>query len=280
MAYASRKYIDLIRKADTKWANWDPSLPHPEVGDYGTVDRETGLFEKDGSVYDLDDPLREHFPDMGKYPPEDAIPDDQLRIHTNNARQVDFSVGPQISIVGLADASLKEKWKFSSRRGALLIMVKPRHTFIPPGCLGQLARVEELADKRLVTNVVRCPAYALYLSSNDGDELALALTANVPVPSVPGLSAGGAIGGSWWSSASSGILKTGGHLGNTYDYTPLFVLKEIQKPHWWAARARRGISPSPHNGDNLWANAQVPWDMLDENGNEHKIVADEELPDF
>jgi len=272
MAYASRKYIDLIRKVESKWASWDPSLPHPEVGDYGTVDRETGHFEKEGSVYDPEDPLRQHFPDMARYPPEDAVPDDQLRINSDNARQVDFSVGPQISFVGVADASLKGKWKFSNRRGALLVMDKPRHTFIPPSCLKSLARIKELVDKRLVTDVVRCPAYALYLSSNDGDEVALALTANVPVPSV---SAGGAVSGSWWSSGSSGILKTGGHLGSTYDYTPLFTLKKVVKSHWW-----RGENPIPYSQENVWVDTDTPWDILDEDGEEHKIVADQGIPNW
>ncbi|KAJ7869564.1 hypothetical protein B0H14DRAFT_3440559 [Mycena olivaceomarginata] len=46
MKYASRKYLDLIQAASSKWANWDP--PHP----IKAIDKDTGRFEKDGNIYE------------------------------------------------------------------------------------------------------------------------------------------------------------------------------------------------------------------------------------
>jgi hypothetical protein len=70
------------------------------------------------------------------------------------------------AIPGLANASIKGQWTFGSKRGALLIMAKPRCFYIPRGViLKHLAEVEALKDMSLVTEVFSCPAYSLYLSN-------------------------------------------------------------------------------------------------------------------
>ena len=69
MKNPSRKFIDLIRDVSSKWANWDPPNQikvsifrspsggtqlhyHSQVGDYGTINKETGQFEVDGNIYE------------------------------------------------------------------------------------------------------------------------------------------------------------------------------------------------------------------------------------
>lgn len=66
--YASRKFIDLLWKSCSKWAVWDPASvaisasppPFPltivdqgslQIGDYGTVEKETGHFEREGNIF-------------------------------------------------------------------------------------------------------------------------------------------------------------------------------------------------------------------------------------
>jgi len=41
----------LILKAEQKYAIWDPEIAI-QVGDYGSLDRDTGRFVTQGSVYD------------------------------------------------------------------------------------------------------------------------------------------------------------------------------------------------------------------------------------
>ncbi|KAG8980323.1 hypothetical protein FRB93_009282 [Tulasnella sp. JGI-2019a] len=178
MKYDSRKYVDLIRKAEGKWANWDPPIPRPEVGDYGTVNRETGAFEKEGSIYDAT--FAQFIPNLKEtYPPQEATEVHDIIIKSGDARQFDLTVGPEIEIPGIAEASIKGKWSFPTERGAVLIMVKARLSFLPPNLpLKQFVKVPELAGMCLVTEVVRTPSYAMYLSSkgkpplfvNDGTE--------------------------------------------------------------------------------------------------------------
>lgn len=74
--------------------------------------------------------------------------------------------------------------------------------------------------------------------------MSLALDAKAPIPQVPGLSAGGEIGGAWYSKAGNGTLKKGGHPAGTYDYTPLFALKKI-RTGWF----RSDSAPHPEDDD-------------------------------
>ena len=74
-------------------------------------------------------------------------------------------VGTRSVLAGLADASIKGRWEFGSKRGALLIMAKPRSSYIPQTLLRLLIDIPALKDKSIVTEVISCPAYSLYLSS-------------------------------------------------------------------------------------------------------------------
>ena len=69
-------------------------------------------------------------------------------------------------VAGLANASFKGQWKFGSRCGALLIMLQPRSSYIPPKVLlKHLVDIPKFKNKVLVTEVASCPAYCLYLST-------------------------------------------------------------------------------------------------------------------
>ncbi|KAJ6629834.1 hypothetical protein B0H10DRAFT_2208392 [Mycena sp. CBHHK59/15] len=92
MKYASRKYTDLIQTVSSKWANWDP--PHPvKVGDYGTLDKETGQFERDGNIYE--DASTATL--AADHPPQVAAPDEKVVISSETAQQRDFSLGPHVA---------------------------------------------------------------------------------------------------------------------------------------------------------------------------------------
>lgn len=68
---------------------------------------------------------------------------------------------------GLPDAAFKGQWKFNASRGAVLVMLKPRLTRIPDEIFPlTLQNRKLLNDKKLITEVSSCPAYALYLSGN------------------------------------------------------------------------------------------------------------------
>ncbi|KAJ6604910.1 hypothetical protein B0H10DRAFT_2077692 [Mycena sp. CBHHK59/15] len=261
MKYASRKYIDLIHAVSSKWASWDP--PHPiKVGDYGTIDKDTGRFERDGNIYE--DPSTATL--AADHPPESAAPDEKMVITSETEQKRDFSFGPQVNIPGIAEASIKGQWKFKTgKTGALLVMAEPRSSFIHASVLLQkLVDIPALKDKYIVTETVACHAYSMYLSSKSEGTVSLALLATSPIPVTPLISAGGEIGGSWWSETGAGVFRHGCAPPETYSFTPLFVLKRVRKKGFIPYRG----TPSTQEADDLWEDAESPWKPLDEVGEE------------
>ncbi|KAJ6532885.1 hypothetical protein DFH09DRAFT_1043901 [Mycena vulgaris] len=272
MKYASRKYIDLIQVATSKWASWDP--PHPiKVGDYGTVDKATGQFEKDGNIYDD----AETAALAAGYPPQTIPPDEKMVITSETTQGRDFSLSPEVQVItvlfsltpfsllggrdvpGLAEASIKGQWKFKTgKTGALLVMAKPRSALIANGLLKHLVDIPALKNKYLVTETVSCHAYSMYLSSKSEDSVSLALLAKTPLPVAPLFSAGGEIAGSWWCKTGAGVFRHGAAPPGTDSFTPLFALKRIRK---------KGFLRGPQD-DDQWADAETPWELLDEDGEE------------
>ncbi|KAJ7842648.1 hypothetical protein B0H14DRAFT_1026643 [Mycena olivaceomarginata] len=292
MPHASRKYIDLILTASSKWASWDP--PHPiKVGDYGTVDHETGRFNKDGNVYD-DAAIATLAAD---HPPITAAPDTHMVITAKAAVKREFGLGTDVGVPGLAEASLKGHWTFKAgQTGALLAMAEPRSTLLPSDVLRtRLADVPALRGKSLVTETVACHAYTLYLSSSSEDSISLALLATVPA-AAPG-AAGGEASGRWWKQTGSGLFRDGWEQPGTECYTPLFVLKHVQPRKSFVSRVFGGSGgtggPGGEAGDGgwgnepevnidlgrlnwmggeeLWQDVQRPWGPLNEEGEEEPL---------
>jgi hypothetical protein len=258
----SRKFIDLIFHASSKWANWNP--PHEiKVGDYGKLDRQTGEFKRKGNIYE-DESMAELVKD---HPPKPAAREEVYIAASAKVTRNELTLGAEVEIPGLAEASIKGQWAFGSTRGALLIMAHPRTSYIPRDTiLKDLAEAPTLKDMLLVTEVFACPAYSLYLSSGNSEVVNLALLGSFPVPHAPGVTVGGEVDGKWWVQNTNGLFRSAcGHHGKD-DFTPLYMLKGIRKKSLFS---RRGEKPPPEReGDDLWGDVQVPWDPLDEDGNE------------
>ncbi|KAF8581149.1 hypothetical protein K439DRAFT_255211 [Ramaria rubella] len=97
----------------------------------------------------------------------------------------------------------------------------------------------------------------------DKDVVPLALLGKLPIPGAPAVTAGGEIGASWWKQNASGVFRHACDKKGSYSYTPLYHLKEIG-----ALRrdGRGGITP-----DNLWVDSIMPWNALDDDGEEVEI---------
>ncbi|KAG9034634.1 hypothetical protein FRB95_012954 [Tulasnella sp. JGI-2019a] len=247
-----RKYVDLIQRAESKWANWEPSRKQPNVGDYGSVNKITAEFEWKGSIYD--DDFAQHIPGLNlkddKYKPDIGGRDEVNVIKSTSVRQLELSATPELDISQLADAPVKGSWQFRRGRGAILVMIQPRITSLPKDILlDKLSKIPILRDYFLVTAVVQCPAYAFYLSDKENDKVSLALGAKVPVPAPPGVGTGGEFDGGWWTHTGSGVWKQGGQKGGEDNFTPLFTLKQVRKPF---LSFRRDSPPPVREKDDLY----------------------------
>ncbi|KAJ7892257.1 hypothetical protein B0H14DRAFT_2560321 [Mycena olivaceomarginata] len=227
------------------------------VGDYGTVDKDTGRFEKDGNIYENAATAAL----VADHPPEIAAADEKIVISSETEQKRDLNLSPQV-IPGIAEASIKGQWKFKSgKTGALLVMSQPRSSWVPANALfKRLLEIPALKDKifrRAKNRAVE-------------DTVSLALLAKTPIPGAPLVSAGGELGGSWWSEMGAGVFRHG--------FTPLFALKRIRKPGFLSrgqppedimcVSSRECASVLANAARCSWEDAEKPWWPLDEDGEE------------
>ena len=136
-----------------------------------------------------------------QHPPQTAPQEEFLIVSSKDAKFCALKLGPEASaqsmnvslhqlifavifseIAAVFHASIKGRWEFGSKHGALLILVGPRTSFIPAnGLLKLLVDVPALKDKSLVTQAISCHAYSLYLSNasecpNQADFRCISLT--------------------------------------------------------------------------------------------------------
>jgi len=266
MGNAARKFVDLIRQSTAKWANWDPPIPIP-VGAYGRLNNETGELDIEGNIYDpefqvlldkVDGQLK-----LADFLPQIGAVEGDFIVCTMGVRQKDLKIDGEINVAGLAQASIKGEWQFQrGKRGAPLIMHNPRQEYVPRGrVLETLYKVPELKDMHIVNSIFKCPAYTIYLSDKSGEKISLALTSdgNASEPS------------QWWSDTNVSLLRKGHH--KDYMFTPLYGLK--RKLPLIRRLMRDSPVPDPE-GDDFWVDVHVPWDPLDEDGDEDYSLEDEE----
>jgi len=267
---ASRKFVDLIYKASTKWANWDPPVPI-KVGSYGEVSEKSGAFQAVGNIYDLQsDDGRLLFAD----PPDVWPMVNEYKICSTDVKWREFNAAPNIGIVdfNFANVGGQLECQFGSKRGAFLVMLKYRIESLPTSVKQAILNSEDVKVKALkgfevVTKVYTCQAYCLYLSNKSNEKLSIQLSGQVPVPIAPGIVAGGEVGGTWGNTGTEGVFQSG--TSETDDFMPLYEIEKIRGP-----KNRRDDGPHDMGGDR-WDIIDLPWGPLDEDGEEEMEVLDD-----
>ncbi|KAN0094908.1 hypothetical protein V8E55_003195 [Tylopilus felleus] len=266
--YLQRKYIDSIRQVSSKWVNWDPPISI-RVGAYGLIDKETGDFIVEGNVYDeeFQKELDKHNAGikMSDYPPQEGPVEENFIICTRGTKCEEKEKEKEGDAPVIGKKSYK--WFFErEKRGAVLFLHSPRQIFLPPHVvLEPLYKVDKLINKCLVTSIHVCPAYSMYLSDKTGDNLSLALVSETPLTTASVESASTDGGVSWLVDTPNGLLRKASNKTGEFAFTPLYSLKRPIKRIRRFFRDR--IMPEPE-GDELWYTDSVPWDPLDEDGEE------------
>ncbi|KAH8105755.1 hypothetical protein DFH11DRAFT_1277139 [Phellopilus nigrolimitatus] len=258
---ASRKFIDLIRRSSSWWANWNPSI-QITAGDYGEIDIKSGQFVKEGNIYTSSDESIAGLAAQFQLVPEAAL--DKYIINSSSAKQCELGADINVNVADFAEASLKGQWKFNESRGALLIMHVPRITRVPDEFLAESLGRGLLKGKTLVTHVYSCPAYALYLSNKTSETVSIALVADVPSNVAPSVSPGAGIGTKWVGDGTAGLLQKG--YNDEAVFVPLYSIKKITK----RKIRRESFDENAPTGD-FWANVEAPWGFLDDDGEEEVI---------
>lgn len=279
MSEPSRKYVDLIFKVSGKYGNWDPPRI-VEVGDWGVIERGTGSFIREGNIFEDTEckVLLSDIPDAQLV--KTGNPEDVIRITANAEMELDGSLFSGIEATGEVGVRVHGAWKFTPRNRAAILTITDGYThYLEIGTVfTKLQSVRKLQGKAIVTEALRCPAYAMLLT-NKGVGGKASLTLHTGLAEAGAALAGGGMLG-WKHSSESGFWRTAvGYRKVLEDkdavFTPLFKLKKVSRS--WRTRYRgpptpRTISEEPVSEDYL-----PPWQELDEDG-EEILAEDTSMP--
>ncbi|KZT51922.1 hypothetical protein CALCODRAFT_558360 [Calocera cornea HHB12733] len=242
---ALRKYADLVFTGSRlQWSFFDPRT-RVACGDYGVLSEETGLFSREGNIYD------EGFAgEYGIRQPEEVDSGEEAAecwTISKNARALTYGKDAKVPDAAIQKCDVKGHIAFSSDRGAVLVTLDSRTTAIPgKKSLKALISEPRLHGKHLVSEVVHCSKYARYMSSPSGGDLTL-----------------GFDGHRWLAQGvtTEDEFQTG--VEDQPAFYPLFRLLVM--------RDRGPIlllrdSPEPEDPAQLLAPLYPPWGALDEKG--------------
>ncbi|KAG1758884.1 hypothetical protein EDD22DRAFT_783337 [Suillus occidentalis] len=237
--YVSRKFIDLIQGATSRWANWDPPRKIA-VGDYGMIINETGEFDWEGSIYSLpfQDQLKSSrykfdidLADPALRPCEQVKDDYHIAKSWGVTATKAIDVPPEAGVQS-GETVLKVDLQFASNKpAAVLVMYKPRYSSLPNDerIIRLIKSVPDiLKGKYIVTEVISCAAYTMHMYNQKTEIFSVTLRATRPIS--PAVNAGGAVDFIWSSEAAYGLSRHGSD--PTAKYMPLYRLKR-PRPKFW-----------------------------------------------
>jgi hypothetical protein len=248
---AQRKFVDLVNEATFKWANWDPPKVI-QIGDFGTIDKKTGELKVEGNIYTH---LQvKHI--AQEYPAFEAAETDLYQIHSQQVKRLDIQASAGSTTADDQGVSLRSRWQFNSKRGAILLMHRPRLICVPDGFFDEKFDLPLLKRKVVVEQVYNCPGFYMYLSNKSSEQVSVSLRSNTLMPVVPGASTDSGLSIGWSANGSTGVCQQAYRADAVY--TPLFRLKSLGRRHW----RRDGITPMIEK----WEVTYAPWGILDEDG--------------
>ncbi|KAG1778445.1 hypothetical protein EV702DRAFT_1096641 [Suillus placidus] len=238
MKYVSRKFVDLIQGATSKWTNWDPTR-RITVGDFGIIINETGEFSWEGNIYDP------HFQKQFKSSnykfdfdladpalrPKEQEGDDLYIVKSWGVTAKAINESPEAGVQSAMNVLEVDLQFVGYNRAAVLVMYKPRYSSLPND--EHIVRLLEsmpdvLKGKYIVTEVISCAAYIMHLSDKKAEKFSVTLKATEPV--LPAVAAGRTVDFTWSSEAKSGFTRHGSD--PTYNYMPLYRLKKFRSKFW------------------------------------------------
>ncbi|KAJ6544662.1 hypothetical protein DFH09DRAFT_1282326 [Mycena vulgaris] len=224
-------FRDLLFRASTKYANWDPEI-QMKVGDWGRITRgkrrlpfgrKHGVFVKQGNIYVDGKAEKYGIPSPIEY--GDNSGDGGTWIVSQNAVQIDSAAAAGID-PAIAQCRLSGAFQFSAGRGAILVMDNDATTVIDfAGALRPLLEDPKMRGAVVVSEVHSCSSYARVLTDNTGSTIALGLRVDPPVPGVASI----AVDARWVTSRTLGNFKSGVSKNGDRKFCPLFRLVSLEE---------------------------------------------------
>jgi len=133
----------------------------------------------------------------------------------HDQRYTDIPSVPQSGIV------FQGRWQFKNACGAILVMHRPRMTWVPDTFFNASLHLPILKGKSVVYQVWDCPGFCMYLSDRSNEQVTVSLRENI-TPSEAGIRF-------TWSADGSSRNCQHSYRPDAV-YTPLFCLRSIRKP--------------------------------------------------
>ncbi|KAL5531369.1 hypothetical protein ACEPAG_4246 [Sanghuangporus baumii] len=263
---ASRKFIDLLKMATSRWLNWDPAVPI-EAGDYGTVDIESGAFMSEGNVYSVP----EVADIAAKHPLVYGPLVDNCMLRSISVNKLSGTPNYQVS-KGEGEKQMPQgQWAFSRSRGAVAVVHGLQVIRLSDEMQEELKNTVWGHGRLLVTHVHRASAYSFYLSDKSRETISISLSQHGPNSPSPASPSEKGRGPTWVASGVTGMFQHA-----SAPFVPMYQIKEIKK-----RAGRRRQSPDPINDEmEDLVLYEVPWNFLDEEGEEMPELSDEDDSDF
>ncbi|KAF9475816.1 hypothetical protein BDN70DRAFT_935566 [Pholiota conissans] len=266
--FLSRKYVDLIYPLDGSYANYTAARRF-DVGDFGVIDKETGLFEKHGSIFDPELSISDYdeltqLISLYSEPKPDP-PSTSTHLKSNGIKQMGVTGG-----INVPDGKAEWKFEFGSHYGAVLILVQPYstnlcNTYNLRPLLQFLEEKHILDDQVIVTSVTHCPAYAFTISRGCWNSVTFSLIGAYPPFAA---SAGIYIK----NSKASGVHDIGSQPGVIY--TPLLRLGTLKegclRTQYRMISTDGPVKAVSDTVDDMFEPYALPWGPLNEDGEEIK----------
>ncbi|KAJ7222773.1 hypothetical protein B0H12DRAFT_1241075 [Mycena haematopus] len=257
MLNSEREYVDLLFRASKKYASWDPESRRLGQNDTGKTDSDV-LAQKrhilEGGQHYLDGKAKEHkIPEPIEYDGGEST-EGETWVVSENAEQVDVSSSVGGITPAIAQCKVKGAFRFSSGRGALLVMENTTLTCIdPPGALRRLLKDTSMRGSVIVSEVHCCSSYARMLTTREGTTVALGLRVEPPVSGVASASANA----TWVRNLSSGNFRSQVNKDGKRKFYPLFRLVSLTEKA--TSTGLRGKS-SEEDAMAPLPDAEPPWD--------------------
>ncbi|KAJ7834406.1 hypothetical protein B0H13DRAFT_1914112 [Mycena leptocephala] len=160
--HPSRKLTDLIYRSTAKFASWNPPPELEEssaVGDFGVIDKDSGEFIKEGCIWDIITYAVEDRPIQA------SSPEEMLEVVLSGVSKQSLEKSPLGGSEGIEKAVVNQYWDFGSKLAAVIILYQPQSFYLyPKSVIENFKKLPQLKNKAIVTEVVKCQAYAFCFS--------------------------------------------------------------------------------------------------------------------
>ncbi|KAK0478893.1 hypothetical protein IW261DRAFT_193261 [Armillaria novae-zelandiae] len=248
-----RKCIDLFWKINHEHLN--PNGLPITIGDFGTLDKETGGFHREGNIFEHPE-SKDIMATQNRNDPRNTTAMECIFRSTSNVRRIDLPFGVGGGLTGTIDANVSAQFQFDSERGVLLDMRDVKFSMIPvvDTWVRKLEKIPFFKAKGIVTETYTCSQYALFMNQKGKRGTGVTASASIPIPVAPAITASAKSGFNISGNTASGSVWQGAKSADCDSFVPMYRLKALR------SRVTRG--------EEMLGDFPLPWVLLDDDGND------------